>query len=575
MKKGVFNPLPLLFILFILTTSFFVFKQSTIENTYEPLYPNPSNNVLYEPIFGTIECKLTNNYIIIESPTASGSLVQFVRSGGNAKFSYHWVECPAGVGGDCKVTIYNFKCADNYHRWIRIGDSEWELFTQDTYTIPQGRRVRIDLVCTMNKATPNDNGLYYSSTYPNTYICGFLGRDICDIDSTPPWYVLKIPERKLYVTDPEGRIRFGWLEGSSGCKLVSQDAYTLKNLQPTEGFNVDSIQGIEEIPFGVSKHIVVGWRKSSVVNINPLGKYKGYDVICRPFDGIYSVKKIGTYGGKTYWSLGNLLISYAQDNSLCCGNSNCAFGYECEDYHCVKEPTKCQLGECNPNFFVETENCVMENNHFYLKHTYCDNDGCIRISKKEVKCCRDYCTSTFGQDYYCNYDVGCVKTSYLKECPVGYCCLEGGEYKERGCPKGFECCVGINSGGDGKFKGVCLKECAPEKDEICYNKVDDDGDGVVDEKPCVIDCSITPNVEECNGSGGSGGSKKFSLWWLILVGGLIGGVFSLLNPIPNKKLMIAKTIFFVILGLIVGFAVAYVIKLIIIAIMKIGVLLSV
>ena len=140
------------------------------------------------------------------------------------------------------------------------------------------------------------------------------------------------------------------------------------------------------------------------------------------------------------------------------------------------------------------------------------------------------------------------KLEFYKYCEWGVTTDENGNFV----------CAKKPGAGDKTF----LKDC---------NVVCEDPDGCICSRNCVKE--EIKQGENCGGE--KQGSKKFSLWWLILVGGLIGGVFSLLNPIPNKKVMIAKTIFFIILGLIIGFAVAYVIKLIIIAITNISNLLSV
>ena len=101
--------------------------------------------------------------------------------------------------------------------------------------------------------------------------------------------------------------------------------------------------------------------------------------------------------------------------------------------------------------------CFQEGSKFYLRQASCDADKCCQYSEREVKCCPEYCDkmSTPTKSYYCDYDVGCVEISYLKECPSGCCCLPGGEYKEQNGLPGLECCMERSS----PHIGVCKQSC--------------------------------------------------------------------------------------------------------------------
>lgn len=95
------------------------------------------------------------------------------------------------------------------------------------------------------------------------------------------------------------------------------------------------------------------------------------------------------------------------------------------------------------------DKCIQEDGKFYLIQGQ---------DVREVACCRDYCDkmSTPEKSYYCDYDKGCVEVTMLKECPSGYCCIEGGQWKVQNCLPGKECCIKDTTD---PYSGPCKDKC--------------------------------------------------------------------------------------------------------------------
>lgn len=472
-------------------------------------YPTASNSKVFEPIYGRIVC--TNEGLpkfiyeqgsFVYTNQTSISIPSNIDYEGS---NYHWIQCPAEYGEDCEVEITNFNCdyegAAVVEKIYQIGiNSEEREFLGDRIIIPSGSNQYIEIACFT----------IYDKFWSDDYI-------VKPTTSTAN-YIVRTRQMKLELQDPQGITKFGFLDGTEGCKLVSRDANTLKDLQIA---GQSEVEGIDKLSLGQDYNVILGWNEVSGANINPLGRYKNYDYIsCIPYTGIYSLEKVYTEGGRSYFKQDELLVSYTGSNTMCCGEGQCAGGYVCENYVCVEEAV-CEFGECNPNFYVETEDCVekYENGKmkFYLVSTSCGDDGCIQKRMKEVKCCRDYCEDVYGPDYYCDYSEGCVYTPTLSECPAGMCCLEGYSHKPRPCPSGQICCVGQVDGGNGLDVGICKAVCGPTLDEICFDGKDNDGDGTIDESDCIIDCSVTPNAEACQQADVGG------INWFLVIASLIGG----------------------------------------------------
>ncbi len=85
------------------------------------------------------------------------------------------------------------------------------------------------------------------------------------------------------------------------------------------------------------------------------------------------------------------------------------------------------------------------------------------IFAEEVKCTRDYCDRQYGEDYYCNPEVGCVKVNILKTCGPGQCCIAGGNYKVQKCPVEKTCCLNEFLS---PYVGQCRTKCLPDSATI-------------------------------------------------------------------------------------------------------------
>lgn len=437
---------------------------------YIPEYPaNPYSRV-FEKVKGYMKCEYTDAF------TSWSQHEYFVKHKRTLPFYEYWeawIDCPVETGTQgCQVKIDYFKCDGGTNRvWKPRGSSVWQSYpggmTNYIFGVPAGSNNKYVLGCANGGAS-----LIYK-----------------------PYYSRRFPEKAIYVYDGTGRVQSGRLYGSGpDCKLVSVDAAKLKNLQPSS-----KPLGIEQLGLGDTVDLTVGWQEvPGFGNINPLGQYDGQDVVCKAYTGIYRADKIGTVGGIVYYKQGSQLVSYSGQNSMCCmhEDSQCAGGYKCEGYKCVVKPVTCSEGQCNSwqrgtTLYVDKE--IEESGKFFLETATCDSNACIQTTKKEVRCTRAYCSRMFPEGgYYCSHFEGCVKLPDVKkQCPDGQCCKEGhSEYKVQNCPSGQECCIEMVS--NDPLRGECQSTCADIPKEDCYNDVDDDGDGLVDDRDpdcqvCVVD----------------------------------------------------------------------------------------
>jgi len=462
---------------------------------YEPEYPFPVQDKIYQPVWGAINCQHTGGTTAVTQPTPYEC--------GDWLIGKLCVDYQCEYIGGCKLRSVSGSCPTgswNFDSRITIGSSSYE------YSLPldldYGQTVHIMGIC-----------LTGVRKQPET-----LDIDIVGYQS------------KLYI-ESYGYTQGGWLAGSDNCKLVSVDAATLKQMQDK---SADELKGIEQIQMGVTEHIIVGWREDPAFGtVNPCGKYNGQDVVCRPYDKLASLKKVYTEGNRNYWTVDEVIETYAQNNQLCCCAGDCAAGYECEAYHCVEKPIICEYGQCP--WGIEqchhVSGCFQEGGKFYLRQAYCDPDKCCQYTENEVKCCKNYCDamSTPTKSYYCDYDVGCVEVTIPKECPAGHCCMAGGEYKTQNCLLGLQCCMELGS----EYMGVCKEQCGdiPPVDDCYQNCVADAEcglgitvDGFFCRAGCQVKCWFYDNI-----------------WWF--VGGTVLGVLLLLFMVfkrASPQMQVAK-----------------------------------
>jgi len=449
--------------------------------SFEPEYPNPVEGKIYEPLWGTVECRDT--------------------------------------GMDKEMGVITFKSADESW-WSRSDNYLYATVNCDT-PFYRGCVLKIESIegCYIHPTTPFlslppvisiDNQPwkkitdYEISLSPGTHnikvSCADCTSESCDAFDAPHYTPkgviasLKVPLSKLYVT-AYGYAKSGWLKDSEGCTLTP----ALINVLP-EYENVEEIKReVESLSPGESKSIIVGWRVAP--GYGEWRVWNGQNVVCKPFDGLYSIKEVGTYGGKRYYALGSLILSRTSKPNFCCDTSECPSGYVCENFECVKkEEARCPLGECSywRKGDVLSEDCVEEDGKFYLTRLICGEDLCIREEKiREVKCCPDYCARLPGY-YKCDYDVGCVPVSVVRYCPPGYCCIggpwvpSGTKENEYGCSP-LKCCLADDPD---PYRGICREKCINEY-EICNDGIDNDGDGLVDKED--PDCQIKeiPPCKSC------------------------------------------------------------------------------
>lgn len=306
----------------------------------------------------------------------------------------------------------------------------------------------------------------------------------------PAWYSLKptlVPNYASYNIKEDSRSIYIYTEGKGKqgevpgtwpmCEWVSSSdigSYVKAQLVGDEITTEegDRIEYGDKLALGRTKPIKVGWEEMSGFNLNPLEKYDNQDVICKY--GIYggelfALKELATVGGKRYSTLGDELES---GRGFCCNTGQCSGDLICEEYKCIEKSVVCKEYQCDSHLdigrVVSKDKYVEINGNFYLETKYCNLDQCIETTRKSVACTPDYCSNVYGAGYQCDDTMGCVKIDLLSECPAGFCCVEGGDYKIQNCAFNQECCLQEYSAD--KYIGVCRTECLSEDD--C--KVDED-----------------------------------------------------------------------------------------------------
>jgi len=432
-------------------------------------YPSSDDDYYFAPRWGQVECKNTGGTVAYSDNVAFSNT--------NDQSSVY-VNCPYAIGSaKCTVDISNFKCPtdQSYDKEMQIGSGSWVPF-DDNFDIHSGETPRISLRC---KSSYRE--------YPCCTKRGLTYWGNCASTCTSS-YAMTYPERKIYF-NAHGYAKSGWLDGTSNCKLISTASEKLKDMQE-DGESL--IEGVSSITYGVTKNVIVSWQKDPIVG-NKI-TYSGKDAVCKPYDAIYEIDSFQTEGGRTYYRQGTILKSYVGSNSLCCSTDECAGNYVCEDNQCIPgAEAECELGEClqiQAGTIVK-EQCIEETTDgvtsYYLEKWSCAWDAtankyCMsRSAKDQVQCCRITCDklTTPDQNYYCDYETGCVKVGILEPCPPGSCCFAGGNYEpyDACSAAGKECCT--EAFPDDQYIGKCQEDCT----------LVPDGDGEEEEKSvCQKEC---------------------------------------------------------------------------------------
>jgi len=289
-------------------------------NTFNPEYPDPATNVLYNPVYAQLDCKDTGdfnspqNVVLTNVPNCGVLCAPF----GEAYFvCNNYFGCQA-LQPQIECTSQTWGCSGTENiKEIRLGSASGSLLSYP-YQINRGDSYYFKAQCKFS------NCIGYWS--PNGYSLNVKGR------------------LSMIYVDAHGYIPAGWLASTEGCKFVSAgNAQIVKNAQMV---NANPLAGVDTIAPGVTKNVIVGWREDPTFGqINPQGKYQGRDVLCQNLAGIYGIKQTATVGGKTYWQRDSILVTYSGTNSMCCDNTGCATGYYCENYQCKANPS-CTYGTC-------------------------------------------------------------------------------------------------------------------------------------------------------------------------------------------------------------------------------------
>jgi hypothetical protein len=204
--------------------------------------------------------------------------------------------------------------------------------------------------------------------------------------------------------------------------------------------------------------------------------------------------------------------------SGCSYNSDCDWGYYCDDGECVPDEVKrcssvqnCSEGEiCFRGLCIEMQECRY-NRHCRIGYE-CEEGTCVKIDyecredrdcDEDEKCKDNYCVDKEGRE--CNYDRDCNK-GY--ECDDGYCEEAPECRKDRDCGEGEECdnerCIKVEGDECGPDKrcdpGYKCEEgfCKREKDVECitYRECKDDYTCVKNE------CVLRSTSKTCDELGG-------------------------------------------------------------------------
>ena len=457
-------------------------KFEQYSGNYQPSYPFPLNNKLYSPVYGHIDCELVSGEY-----TAPKTLQWYSES---FRIYNQCEECSKAVAdftcneiGGCEFTgITGIKCSrpilggdgcygQGYDYSIKVNGIEGK--TSAAY----GENMHIEVYCTQCDV----QGMWYAKLSPVNLSLEVKG---------------KLAKLKV---ESYGYTIGGWLDGSDGCKLTSEDAKTLKNMQLTDNPIKDT--DINELGKSINQ-IIVGWREDPAFdNINPQGQYNGMDVICRPFSELASIKKVGTIGGYTYYVKDQTLMTYSQNTDMCCDNTNCQSGYVCEKYKCVKNATVCKYGSCAWSVDQCGSPGCYELADGYVDRTfYCDENKCCQRNDKPVKCCPITCErmSTPSEKYKCNPDVGCVKQIYQDPCGNGYCCNVEGEGKKwfditlspyitQNCVGDKKCCY---ENPNDPYRGTCKDTCSIPQCKV-------EGESCVKTSECCTEYGLVCDKGKC------------------------------------------------------------------------------
>lgn len=419
---------------------------------YVPQYPMSLEDRIYKPIYGQIDCR-TVDPVSYTTPVQATFTQQ---TSGWWVFSNNYAEgtytCNALGGceihiftescGQCCVPLIGTPCAPKTTTMKQVAVGGQAL--SYPYRINQGQSYNLKIQC---------SDCYGGPRYPTAV----------DVQ-------IVAPITRLYIT-AHGEIPGGYIAGTDNCALNSNDATTLKNMQATDS----PLQGIETITPGTTKNVIVGW-KEDVVFGNTV-TYNGQKAVCQNYQGLYTLKKFATVGGKNYWQKDKDVKLYAQNSNFCCDNTGCASGFSCDtDFTCKAKPVVCQSGSCGAWGTVEScgvSQCVEKGNSQYAIRTYsCDSNNCCVQNDAPQACCPATCDrlSTASTKYQCNPLTGCVAINYQQECGNGYCCNVQGEgngwskqglnvantpYKTQDCIN-KKCCF---SNPSDPYRGTCLDNC--------------------------------------------------------------------------------------------------------------------
>ncbi|MCK4730038.1 MAG: zinc ribbon domain-containing protein [Candidatus Aenigmarchaeota archaeon] len=235
--------------------------------------------------------------------------------------------------------------------------------------------------------------------------------------------------------------------GTTPLSWITNSKGTNKKTLSVETQGKEFVENIQNLPTNmkVTDTYSFFYRWETVPDINIVYDKEG-DIA-----GYCANKKLFNYGEiKTLSGSCYLIPTSIKKAVECCFDSDCILGmacnpitYTCSENKPCDSDLECPQGICSNN--LETDWSCDKSKQWYPK-----SGTCVK-SIKQVLCCSD---RDCPADKYCNREEGCKDKYVLIDCPYGKCCKSGGDYKQKRCSSGMECCMSNDP-----FLGECKVSC--------------------------------------------------------------------------------------------------------------------
>ena len=395
-----------------------------------------------QPISATENCKIVNpqfGVVSCEVYYGSSTQTQTLNPSCENNFCSFTFSCAGKAECEIDKTNIDLKCDTLYYTSHKIY-KDGNLLNNDN--LPNIIKDFNELII-VGSCELFTFGSLHKKSFLSTSKVSMTFKNIYLYDETPDW-----PEHR--VEESVGCMPQGIISKSISISDVpSSWVDDSGNTVGTKPF--DFVNSIPTMDVGETYSYFYDWREISGINavVSKNGEIVGY---C---GGSLGNRKLMSYtqinqGGSCY-----LIPTSVKNTVECCYNEDCKWSgkdfcdptsFTCTDDRPCDSDLNCQvLGETTcQNNVIRSWSCDLSKEWYPYKGT------CVEKTE-QVMCCSDADCSV---DQYCDQDIGCKERFVLKECPTEKCCLNGGDYKERPCTLGLECCTA--SGG---IVGECKETC--------------------------------------------------------------------------------------------------------------------